>query len=226
MDFLNRLQQQLPERIIKPLSKLASVLVNSAASGAEMYGSASQPAPQEIVNGVLSFTPGLGDAISGYDAYDAAKKGNYGEAAMNAVGLIPGIPSIGTGIIAGMKTIKTEKQLAKAISEGEGNFIRWSRGQRLDKSRGGSRDYSSGSEHGAFSAVPINPDWANDQEWMARRVGEYGFLRMKDPKISPYIYSGKKVGTDSDGYDLISDIDAKYRIDPSLIDSLKARFRK
>ena len=49
---------------------------------------------------------------------------------------------------------------------------------------------------------------------------------MKDEKISPYIYSGKKIGTDSDGYDLISDIDALYKIDPSLIDGMKARFRK
>ena len=226
MESINRLQKALLEDTPKRLSKLASILKDSVMQSAEMYGSASQPAPPEVVKGVLGFAPVAGDAISAYDAYDAAKQGNYGEAALNAVGLLPFVPSLGAGIISSMKTIKTEQQLAKAIAEGDGNFIRWSRGVKLDKKKGGSRDFLAGTDHGGFSAVPINPEWTSDPEWMARRVGEYGFLRMKDEKISPYIYSGKKIGADSDGYDLISDIDALYKIDPSLIDGMKARFRK
>lgn len=46
----------------------------------------------------LGFTPMLGDAISGYDAYRAAQEGNYGEAALNAVGLLPFVPAMG-GIV-------------------------------------------------------------------------------------------------------------------------------
>ena len=42
--------------------------------------------------------PGTGDAISGYDAWEALKKGNYGEAALNAVGVLPGIPAM-AGVI-------------------------------------------------------------------------------------------------------------------------------
>ena len=67
-------------------------------SGSEMYGSASQPAPPEVVKGLLGFAPVAGDAISAYDAYDAAKQGNYGEAALNAAGLLPFVPSLGNVI--------------------------------------------------------------------------------------------------------------------------------
>lgn len=166
--------------------------------------------------------PVAGDLLSGGMAlYDAAH-GDYGSAALNAVGLLPFVP----GMALGMKTIKNEKQLSDVIAESDGKYIRWSRGPTLDKKAGSSRDYLSGGKHEGFSAVPINPDWATDPEWMARRIGEYGFLRMKDEKISPYIYSGKKVGTDSDGYDLINEIEGLYRIDPSLIDRMKSRFKK
>ncbi len=50
--------------------------------------------PQDRIKGGASVLPVVGDAISGYDAYQAAKRGNYGEAALNAIGLLPLIPSI------------------------------------------------------------------------------------------------------------------------------------
>lgn len=48
-----------------------------------------------IVNTAISLTPGAGDVQSGFDAYESAQKGNYPEAAANALGLIPGIPALG-----------------------------------------------------------------------------------------------------------------------------------
>ena len=51
--------------------------------------------PQERVKGGISAIPVIGDAISGYDAYQLAKQGKYTEAALNAVGLLPYIPSLG-----------------------------------------------------------------------------------------------------------------------------------
>lgn len=42
--------------------------------------------------------PGTGDVISGYDAWEAFKKGNYGEAGLNALGVIPLVPAFG-GVI-------------------------------------------------------------------------------------------------------------------------------
>jgi hypothetical protein len=44
------------------------------------------------------WVPGPSDVISGYDAWEALKKGNYGEAALNAVGTLPLVPALG-GVI-------------------------------------------------------------------------------------------------------------------------------
>ena len=71
------------------LSKFASVLMQGANRGAEMYGSAVQPAPKDVVEGVLGFTPFVGDAISAHDAYSSLKSGEYGSAALNGLGLLP-----------------------------------------------------------------------------------------------------------------------------------------
>ena len=55
MESINRLQKALLEDTPKRLSKLASILKDSVMQSAEMYGSASQPAPPEVVKGVLGF---------------------------------------------------------------------------------------------------------------------------------------------------------------------------
>jgi hypothetical protein len=44
------------------------------------------------------WVPGPSDVIAGYDAWEALKKGNYGEAALNAVGTLPLVPALG-GVI-------------------------------------------------------------------------------------------------------------------------------
>lgn len=54
--------------------------------------------PAERVKGGASALPVIGDAISGYDAYQSAKQGDYLGAALNAVGLLPMIPGL-AGII-------------------------------------------------------------------------------------------------------------------------------
>lgn len=51
--------------------------------------------PTELAKGLLGFTPGVGDAISGLEALRAAKEGKYGEAGLNALGLLPFVPSLG-----------------------------------------------------------------------------------------------------------------------------------
>ena len=52
----------------------------------------------ERVKGGASVLPVVGDAISGYDAYQSFKNGNYGEAALNAIGMLPLIPGL-AGVI-------------------------------------------------------------------------------------------------------------------------------
>ena len=48
----------------------------------------------EIAKNLLSLLPGSGDAISGYDAYQSARNGEWGDAALNGVGLLPFVPSM------------------------------------------------------------------------------------------------------------------------------------
>ncbi len=68
----------------------------------------------EIAKGLLSFVPGTGDAISGYDAVQSARQGNYGDAALNGIGLLPFVPSMG-GVISPIK--KQAKEAYQANKE-------------------------------------------------------------------------------------------------------------
>ena len=51
--------------------------------------------PKTLAGLIAHFTPVVGDVKSAYDSFDSARHGNYGEAALNALGLLPFIPSIG-----------------------------------------------------------------------------------------------------------------------------------
>jgi hypothetical protein len=97
-------------------------------------GYASPEQVTEAGKTALGFTPIVGDVMSGYDAIQAARQGNYGEAALNAIGLLPFVPSM-AGVFVG-KGARTwnqsmndlaqqmEKQGASAeqIWEKTGNF--------------------------------------------------------------------------------------------------------
>ena len=73
-----------------------------------------------IVNTAISLTPGAGDVQSGYEAVQSAKEGKWGEAGLNALGVLPFIPALG-GIIAGrgaktadLAKLATAEDMAKA----------------------------------------------------------------------------------------------------------------
>jgi len=118
--------------------------------------------------------------------------------------------------------IKTVDALRKVIATANGDlYIRWSRGPKLDRKQGVSRDYVSGYSHAGLSAVPVDADWATDDKWLARRVMEYVFLRLKDSAIGCHIYRAERVGTDSDGYALINNFRLIGRLDEALIANLK-----
>lgn len=51
-------------------------------------------AVEDRLKGGASVLPIIGDAISGYDAYQAARRGDYTGAMLSAVGLLPFIPGI------------------------------------------------------------------------------------------------------------------------------------
>ena len=67
---------------------------------------------EERVKGGASVLPVVGDAISGYDAYQAAKQGNYGEATLNAIGMLPMIPGF-AGLIKNTNIVEALKKFAK-----------------------------------------------------------------------------------------------------------------
>lgn len=48
-----------------------------------------------IVNTAISLTPGAGDVQSGYEAVQSAKEGKWGEAGLNALGVLPFVPALG-----------------------------------------------------------------------------------------------------------------------------------
>lgn len=100
-------------------------------------------------------------------------------------------------------------------------YVRWSRGFVQDKKLKHSTDYQSGKVHAGLSAVRINPDWASDDQWLARRITEYSFLRVKDHRISCHIYSAKKIGIDSDGYDSITNIEHVASVSDKVISELR-----
>lgn len=85
-------------------------------------------------------------------------------------------------------------------SQNEQLYIRWSRGEKLDKQQQNSIDQVSHTAHDGLSAQEIH---ANDPELTARVLQEYSFLRMKDGKIKGWVYSGMRIGTDSDGAALL-----------------------
>lgn len=146
-------------------------LKKAVLDGAEMYGSASQPAPQEVVKGLLGFSPVAGDAISAYDAYDAAKHGNYGEAALNAAGLLPFVPSLGGVVRSKALEQNALKHFGKTFNPKETGFI-LDDGTRLDLS---GRHYASGYslQDGKYRPDPGKPDYlGGDRAVDHRELGD------------------------------------------------------
>lgn len=84
-------------------------------AGQEMYDN-------PVVNTAISFTPGAGDLQSGYEALKSAKEGDWTNAGLNAVGVLPFVPALaGTFIGKGAKTWDSVQaaEALKRIDAGE-----------------------------------------------------------------------------------------------------------
>lgn len=53
------------------------------------------PERTDAAKSLLGLTPVVGDAVSAFDAIQSARSGQWGDAALNAVGLVPLVPSLG-----------------------------------------------------------------------------------------------------------------------------------
>lgn len=87
--------------------------INDAKPGGLLNREMTPDMATDIGKGLLSFTPGVGDAISGYDAVQSARQGNYGEAALNGMGLLPFVPSMGGSIT------RVSPEIIKALGSDE-----------------------------------------------------------------------------------------------------------
>jgi hypothetical protein len=101
-----------------------------------------------VVNTAIGFTPVLGDIQSGAEAIRSAMKGNYGEAALNAVGLLPFVPSLGgmaraadTPITQAMRqpdmaTTPVSQAMRQADLPNNPNFTNWFGGSKMTNADG------------------------------------------------------------------------------------------
>ncbi len=84
------------------LKRMAKALRGAAETGAEAYGSASQPmAPEHaknMANVLADMTPGIGDIKSGIEGVQAAREGDWLGAGMGGLGALPMVPNLG-GVI-------------------------------------------------------------------------------------------------------------------------------
>ena len=122
-----------------------------------------------------------------------------------------------TGGKVDRKKVSTIDQARDAIQDRKKLFfVRWSRDPKHDLKKGArSRDYVTGQVHEGLSAVNITPDMPPHR--LARALTEYA-----SPGLWPHIYSGRQVGTDSDGYPSISDLDHVGSLSPELVSNLRA----
>lgn len=114
--------------------------------------------------------------------------------------------------------IKSISELNDLVNSQENLFIRWSRGIEFDKKQCVSRDFAAGCAHSGLSAVKLNKDWSEAE--LASRVSEYSFLRIKDGRISAWIYKGNEVGNDSDAASSITEVELVGTLSSGLIKQL------
>lgn len=159
------------------------------------------------IGGLIDFVPGVGDVIGLDDAYRDYQDGNYGLAAvglgLTAAGAIPGAGDMAVkGLREGADYIRSFRGLRELAEKHGDLFVRWSRGPGFDMAPGArSMDYVTGQMHDGLSSLPL--DMGDSDNRIGKFLRDYEFLRTKDPKISPHIYTGRYVGLDTDGGSLI-----------------------
>jgi hypothetical protein len=108
----NALAPAPSNELSRPYFGNPSITAQGAKARALRGGYASPEQAAEVAKTALGFTPIVGDVMSGYDAVQAARQGNFGEAALNAVGLLPFVPPL-AGIFVG----KGSKTWNKAMND-------------------------------------------------------------------------------------------------------------
>lgn len=93
--------------VTQPYFGNPNITAQGAKARAARGGPMSSEQAVDFAKTILGFTPVVGDVISGYDALQALRQGNYGEAALAGLGVLPLIPSM-----AKLKGMVTADRLA------------------------------------------------------------------------------------------------------------------
>lgn len=72
--------------------------------------------PTEVAKGLLGFTPGIGEAISAHDAYQAFKESDWPLVALGVAGAVPLVGGMARGIKAG-KNVQNKFKQAGQITD-------------------------------------------------------------------------------------------------------------
>lgn len=88
-------QQYLPASAKNDLKKRQDTLGKSGVPGV-LSEAAKEMYDNPAVNSAIGFTPIVGDVQSGAEAIRALSQGNIGEGLLNAVGVLPFVPALGT----------------------------------------------------------------------------------------------------------------------------------
>ena len=108
-------------------------------------------------------------------------------------------------------------------NRGETVYVRWSRGPEMESAA--SVNYVTGQTEAGLSALAINGqdqgkrEWyeAYPERWVAMQIRSYGFLRIKDSELRPWICTGTLVGLGGDGEPCITNVKPIAYLAPSLL---------
>ena len=102
-------------------------------------------------------------------------------------------------------------EAVKSANNGEGLYLRWSRGPDHDRSHptDTSRDDLTGAQLPGLSASPlvVEPWWGGRSVrlWVARRISDYLHLgRRRSPDVRPWLLEGRETGRGPDNEPLVT----------------------
>lgn len=158
-----------------------------------------------LVNALAELSPGAAvrDSVDAYKSMVAnAAAGNVWDSLGNGANLLTamaGVVPVGRGLKFG-----SLDHIRHAVNEaGEPAFVRWSRGPKYDMKPGArSMNQATGEREAGLSAQILEPGF--DPVTLARRIGEYEFLRFNGMDISPHIYTGRSLGRGGDNEPVIA----------------------
>lgn len=129
--------------------------------------------------------------------------------------------------LSSLESVK--EHVRELFNSGNDVFVRWSVDPMKDQHEWGgtSKDSVSGKLHEGLSAVRFDPDWFKYSDASFIRVlSEYGFTRIKNSSIKPWVVSGEQLENmygdklvDSDGYPLIK-VKSCTLIDVNILDKI------